>query len=87
MSNGSIFGQLFEKVHSGYLYRVKEKIPGLTPAETRLMALVKLQLSTKEMAAVLGISPNSVRSTWSRLRKKLNLPEEGTMEELLEIIG
>lgn len=81
------FRQLFEKVHTGYLYRVKEKIPGLTPAEVRLMALVKLQFSTKEMAAVLGISPNSVRSTWSRLRKKLNLPEEGTMEELLEIIG
>lgn len=81
------FRQLFEKVHSGYLYRVKEKIPGLTPAETRLMALVKLQFSNKEMAAVLGISPNSVRSTWSRLRKKVNLPEEGTLEELLEIIG
>ncbi|MFY7941925.1 MAG: hypothetical protein ACOVOX_13545, partial [Burkholderiaceae bacterium] len=27
------FRQLFEKVHGGYLYRVKEKIPGLTPAE------------------------------------------------------
>lgn len=81
------FRQLFEKVHSGYLYRVKEKIPGLTPAEIRLMALVKLQFSTKEMAAVLGISPNSVRSTWSRLRKKVNLPEDGTLEELLEIIG
>lgn len=81
------FRQLFEKVHGGYLYRVKEKIPSLTPAEIRLMALVKLQFSTKEMAAVLGISPNSVRSTWSRLRKKINLPEEGTVEELLEIIG
>ncbi|MFN8349187.1 MAG: hypothetical protein U0X91_29575 [Spirosomataceae bacterium] len=81
------FRQLFEKVHSGYLYRVKEKVPGLTPAEIRFVALAKLQFSTKETAAVLGISPNSVRSGWSRLRKKLNLPEETTPEELLEIIG
>ena len=81
------FRELFEKVHSGYLYRVKEKIPGLTPAEIRFIALAKLQLSNKEMAAVLGVSPGSMRSTWSRLRKKVNLPEEGTPEELLEIIG
>lgn len=81
------FRVLFEKVHSGYLRRVKEKFPSLTPAEIRFIALAKLQLSNKEMAAVLGVSPSSMRSTWSRLRKKVSLSEEESREEWLDIFG
>lgn len=81
------FRALFEKVHGGYLRRVKEKFPTLTPAEIRFVALAKLQLSTKEMASMLGVSPVSVRSTWSRLRKKVQLPEEESLEKWLEMMG
>ena len=81
------FRALFEKVHGGYLRRMKEKFPTLTPAEIRFIALAKLQLSTKEMASMLGVSPVSVRSTWSRLRKKVQLPEEKSLEEWLEMMG
>ncbi|AYQ33219.1 hypothetical protein [Runella sp. SP2] len=81
------FRALFEKVHGGYLRRVKEKFPTLTPAEIRFIALAKLQLSTKEMATMLGVSPVSVRSIWSRLRKKVQLPEEESLEKWLEMMG
>ena len=77
------FRQLFEKVHGGYLQRLKEKLPGLTPAETRFMALSKLKFSNKEMAATLGVSPQAMRVTWHRLRKKLELPEESSADELV----
>jgi ATP/maltotriose-dependent transcriptional regulator MalT len=77
------FRQLFEKVHGGYLQRLKEKLPGLTPAETRFMALGKLKFSNKEMAATLGVSPQAMRVTWHRLRKKLELPEESSADELI----
>lgn len=80
------FRQLFEKVHSGFLYRLREKLPDLTPAETRYMALAKLHFSTKEMAAALGISQQTVRVTTHRLRKKLQLPEEGSLTELVSSI-
>ena len=81
------FRSLFEKAYGGYLRRVKEKFPNITPAEIRFIALAKLQLSNKEMATMLGISPVSVRSIWSRLRKKVQLPAEESLEEWLEIIG
>lgn len=81
------FRALFEKVHGGYLRRTKEKFPSLTPAEIRFIALAKLQLSTKEMATMLGVSPVSVRSTWSRLRKKVQLTEEESLEKWLEMMG
>lgn len=80
------FRLLFDAVYPGFLVRLKEKINDLTPAETRILALTKLQLPAKDMAEMLGISPDSIKKTRYRLRKKINLPEEGTLEELVSLI-
>lgn len=81
------FKTLFEKVHGGYLQNLQQKLPGLSPTETRYMALAKLNLSNKEMAYSLGVTPESIRVTWHRLRKKLNLPEEVSLEAFVNSIG
>ncbi|MET0392924.1 MAG: LuxR C-terminal-related transcriptional regulator [Chitinophagaceae bacterium] len=80
------FRTLFETVHKGYLKRLQEKMPDLSPSEVRLMTLAKLGFSNKEMAASLGVSPQAIRVSRHRLRKKLNLPEEGSLEELVNSI-
>ncbi|MFN8357682.1 MAG: hypothetical protein U0Y10_24700 [Spirosomataceae bacterium] len=80
------FRELFEQVHQGFLARLREKLPQLTPSETRFMALTKLRFNNKEMAAMLGVSPQSIRTTGYRLRKKLDLPEDATLDELAESI-
>lgn len=80
------FRSMFEKVHGGYLNRLKTKLPGLSPAETRIMALSKLKLSNKEMAGMLGISPDAVRMSKHRLRKKLDLAEDNSIDNLADII-
>lgn len=76
------FKVLFEQVHAGFLHRLKEKYPSFSPAEIRFISLAKLNFSTKEMAVALGVSPQSIRTNWYRIRKKLNLSEELTVEEL-----
>ncbi len=81
------FRKLFAQVHGGYLVRLKEKLPDLSPAETRFMVLAKLNFSNKEMAAALGVSQHAVRMTWHRLRRRINLPEEGSVEELVALVG
>jgi hypothetical protein len=80
------FRENFDKVHTGFLIRLKAKIPDLSPAETRFLALAKLQLSNKEMAALLGVTADAMRLTRFRLRKKLNLTEDGSLEELVNSI-
>jgi len=80
------FRRLFEKVHADFFGKLKGKYPDLTLAETRLLALTKLQLSVSEMAHMLGISPNSVRKTSLRLRKKLNMENGTDLSELVENI-
>jgi len=80
------FRKLFDAVYPGFLVRLKEKINDLSPAETRLLALTKLQIQSSDMASMLGISANSIRTSRYRLRKRLNLPEEGSLGELVDLI-
>jgi hypothetical protein len=80
------FTNLFEKVHQNFFIRLKEKLPGLSPAETRFIALTRLKLSTKEMANMLGVSTEAIRQIRSRFKKKLNPEDEEGIEELVERI-
>lgn len=77
------FKATFEQVHTGFFYRLKRKYPSLSPAEIRYLALAKLFFSTKEMAATLGVSTQSIRTNWYRIRKKLDLPKEMTVDGLV----
>lgn len=81
------FKSLFNKIHPDFLHQLKNKLPGLSPAEVRFLVLAKLAYNTKEMAAALGVTTQAIRTTWYRLRKKLNLPEEGSIEELINEIS
>jgi len=77
------FKNMFVKVHKDFFVRLKEKYPDLTQAETRFLSLTKLGFSVNEMANTLGISPDSVRKTRLRLRKKLNLGEHIILEDII----
>ncbi len=76
------FRDAFERINPGYINRLKNKIHNITPAETRMMVLSKLNLSHKEIADALGISPQSSRVTWHRLKKKINLGDDVTLQDL-----
>jgi hypothetical protein len=80
------FRSLFDKVYPGFFIRLKEKFTDLSPADTRLLALTKLQLAPKEMAAMLGITYDAIKKSRQRLRKKIELPEEGSLDEVVETI-
>ena len=67
----SDFKKVFDKLHYGFLPVLKMKHPDLTEGEKRLAVLIKLRLSNKEMACMLGISPNSIVKSRYRLKKKL----------------
>lgn len=80
------FKLLFEQVHKGYLQRLREKMPELTPADTRFMVLSKLNLTNKEMAGILGVQSDTIRSYKHRLRKRFNLGEDENIKEFVDSI-
>jgi tetratricopeptide (TPR) repeat protein/DNA-binding CsgD family transcriptional regulator len=70
------FQDLFEKVHDDFYRKLMQRAPDLSPGEIRLCCLLKLNLPSKDMAAMLGISPDSLRIARYRLRKKLKLARD-----------
>ena len=80
------FRDLFDQVYPGFFIRLREKMPDLTPGEIRLLALTKLQITPRDMAGMLGISADSIKKTRHRLRRKINLPEDGSLDEVVALI-
>jgi tetratricopeptide (TPR) repeat protein/DNA-binding CsgD family transcriptional regulator len=78
------FRATFDKVHPGYLSRLKTRMPDLTPAETRFVVLSKLKLSPREMAGMLGITPPAVRASKYRLMKKFGFDDDLKLDELIQ---
>jgi tetratricopeptide (TPR) repeat protein len=67
------FRYIFEQVHHDFFDKLQRRASDLTAADTRLAALIRLNIPSRDMAVVLGISPDSVRIARYRLRKKLKL--------------
>lgn len=76
------FRQAFELIYPGYIERLRNKYSNITPAEIRIVVLSRLNLSHKEIANILGISPQSSRVTWHRLKKKLDIDDSISLHEL-----
>lgn len=63
----------FKEVHQQFYENLETCCPDLTPKERRLCALLKLNMTTKEIAAITNQSTRSLEVARTRLRKKFNL--------------
>lgn len=77
------FKLTFENVHQDFFVHLLQHYPDMTPAELKLCALIKLNMGTKEIAALLGISADSAKTSRYRLRKKLNLSQEQSLSDFI----
>ncbi|WP_421826880.1 7TM diverse intracellular signaling domain-containing protein [Larkinella sp.] len=68
----------FEQVHPDFFENLLAKHPSLTKYEIRLYAYFHINLSTKEIAALLNIDPASVRRAKTRLYKKMAITSSVT---------
>jgi DNA-binding NarL/FixJ family response regulator len=53
--------------------RLKSRFPHLTAYDLRLCTYLKANLTTKEIATLLNITPDSVKKAKHRLRKKIDM--------------
>jgi len=74
-----LFKEAFDNADKDFLKLVKQKHPNLTPNDLKLCAYLRLNLSSKEIAPLLNISPRSVEVKRYRLRKKMNLPQKSSL--------
>lgn len=81
------FARLFEQVHPSFWQHINQLANPLTEKEKRLCALIKVNMQNREIAAVLGISPESVKTARYRLRKKLEIESEQDLNHFIQQIG
>ena len=79
-NNWENFARYFEEVHKDFNSNVAKAYPDVTPNELRLMALLKMNLSSKEIANILNISIPGIKKARQRLRKKMNLSTSDSLE-------
>lgn len=63
----------FDQVHGDFLSRLRVEFDDLSPNEQKLCAFLRLNLNTKDIANLMGISLRGVEVARYRLRKKLGL--------------
>lgn len=78
-----LFEDNFTEVHEEFFKRLKALHPSISPGELRLAAALRMNLSSKEIAPILGISIRGVEIKRYRLRKKLGLTEDYNLSEYM----
>lgn len=79
------FDKLHSTLHPEYMERIKKRYPNLTEGQTRLAAYISMGLTTRQISELMGISYDSVKKNRLRMRSRLNLPREVSLEEALTV--
>lgn len=74
--NDPAFMFTFEQTYIDFSNHLLEINPHLSKSEIEFCALLKLNLSTKEIAQYKFLEPRTVQNKKHRIRKKLNIPSE-----------
>ncbi len=77
------FDLRFTEVHGDFLDRLIAAYPDLTPVEVRICSLLRLNLSTKEVAEITNRNVRTIENTRFRIRQKLNLDGEQSLVNYL----
>lgn len=83
-SNWLEFSRIFEQVHQSFFDKLKTASSDLTSADMRLIALMKMNLSSADISTLLGISQDSLRVSRYRLRKKLRMPQGDNLSAFIQ---
>ena len=73
----------FVKVHPDFFTHLQQDFPALSQNELKLLAYIRMNLSNKEIASLLNITPKSMEMARYRLKKKFNLGSEDNLDEWL----
>ncbi len=73
------FRNEFRKVHGEFYNNIVENFPEITDSNLRIILLSKLGFNNTEMSGLLGVTPDAVKKSKQRLKKKL-----GDRHEILD---
>lgn len=78
-----LFLQAFRSIHSSFLEKLQALSADLTSGELRLASLLRMNLSSKEIANLLNITDEGVKKARYRLRKKIGLDSQINLQDFM----
>ena len=81
-----VFKSYFADVHNDFDQKLKTIYPDISEKEIRLAAFLRMNLTTKEIAATLNVLPDSILKSKYRLKKKLGLDKETDLNQFLNTL-
>lgn len=78
-----LFESYFDSAHRDFTGRLRAAYPDLTAGDFRICCLLRMNLSTKEIASLLNVSVRSVELRRYRLRKRLSLDGDANLVDFL----
>lgn len=73
----------FTEIFPDFFENLKKRAPEISTAELRVSAFLKMNMSTKEIAAIMNLSPLTIKKHRSNIRKKLNINAENSIQDFL----
>lgn len=81
-----VFKTYFAEVHNDFDQKLKTLYEDISEKEIRLAAFLRMNLTTKEIAATLNVLPDSILKSKYRLKKKLGLNKETDLNQFLNAL-
>lgn len=81
--NWDTFLQHFNTVHPKFIDNLRSNYPDLTSGELKYCAYIKINLSNKDVASLLNVTPKAVDMAKYRIRKKMGLKAEERLSTFL----
>ncbi len=73
----------FEEANEDFCSKINERHPNISQQDLKVCTLLRMNFSSKEVATFLGISYDGVRKARYRIRKKMDLSAEESLEKYL----
>jgi DNA-binding CsgD family transcriptional regulator len=81
------FNLYFNQVNQDFARAILENHPQLTQNDLRMCSLMRINLSTKEIASLLNISTRGVEKSRYRLKKRLGLSGQDDLAKYINLFG
>lgn len=79
----ALFEKNFDNIHENFFSTLRERYPALTDTDLRFCAYLHLNLTSKDIASLMNISLKGVEAARSRIRKKIQLPQNQSLTSFM----
>lgn len=81
--DADLFNQRFATLHKEFFTNLQAVHPDLTKTELKFCAYLRVQLSSSQIAHIMNVTNEAIRKTRYRIRKKLGLPVDASLESYI----